>query len=235
MRLLKKNEVDDATRKEKATEIKQGLLITRRIDSLRETLAEEEVRLTMFRTRTISAINDEIKEQNMVMMSLKLEVAELERTLKTGHKELDVRATKLEERESDVVRSTEILDRELKECRLRSSMLSSREEYTKEARTKAVILHADAAKARDDARTELHAAHESIKHLDKTKALVLENLKKLTTKQETDALELFAYEGRLKDYELGLSAQAIEIEKRSRAVDDKYQALLNAQKHLSGT
>lgn len=60
IKLLPKSEIDKLKAEEKRREIEEGRKIAERIDTLRETVSEEEASLERFRVETVSKINDEI-------------------------------------------------------------------------------------------------------------------------------------------------------------------------------
>jgi hypothetical protein len=62
MRLLKKSEVNERRVVEMRQQADEGLKLAKRIDALRETLAEEELSLRDFRNKEVSRINLEIEE-----------------------------------------------------------------------------------------------------------------------------------------------------------------------------
>ena len=72
MKLLKKSEINTLKAQERKAEIDQGLKLSRRVDVLRETAAQEEASLEAFRRSSIKAINEEIKQLTYVRDSLKV-------------------------------------------------------------------------------------------------------------------------------------------------------------------
>ncbi len=59
MKLLKKEEIAKAKAVDKQREIQEGLKLAKRVDALRETQAEEELSLRLFREKTLKAIHEE--------------------------------------------------------------------------------------------------------------------------------------------------------------------------------
>jgi hypothetical protein len=62
MRLLKKQEVEQAKAQERARAVQEGLGLAKRVDVLRETQASEEASLGEFREKTVGAINAEVED-----------------------------------------------------------------------------------------------------------------------------------------------------------------------------
>ena len=56
IKLLSKSEIDKAKNADKAKEIAEGLKISRKVDSLRELMADEEKALEKFRSESLFAI-----------------------------------------------------------------------------------------------------------------------------------------------------------------------------------
>lgn len=78
MRLLAKSEIDSKKALARKQEIDEGLKISRRVDTLRETVAQEEAALEAFRRKTIAAINAQITAVSDILNDLRREVKELE-------------------------------------------------------------------------------------------------------------------------------------------------------------
>lgn len=60
MRLLPKKLANAEVATQRKQQIEEGLILSRKIDALRETLQEEECRLALFRSETVKRVQDEI-------------------------------------------------------------------------------------------------------------------------------------------------------------------------------
>lgn len=78
MKLLSKNEISIAKAKDRNLESQEGLKLAKRVDSLRETVSQEEASLQKFRNKTISQITNEISSEINKRDALKDEVSDLE-------------------------------------------------------------------------------------------------------------------------------------------------------------
>lgn len=77
MRLLPKSEIAQRKADARKTEIDEGMRLARRVDALRETLANEEVSLAKFRNETVAMIHNEIKTEREKLTLIQAEVATL--------------------------------------------------------------------------------------------------------------------------------------------------------------
>lgn len=92
IKLLKKSEIDQAKARDRQLEINEGLKLAKKVDTLREVVAQEEESLKKFRIKTISAINDEIIIAAKKRDDLNKENSDLEEKnilLKTERKKLE--------------------------------------------------------------------------------------------------------------------------------------------------
>ena len=78
IRLLQKSEIDSSKALARKLEIDEGLKLSRRVDSLRETAVAEEASLEAFRKKTVASISKEIDSLSKSKDVLRAEVAELE-------------------------------------------------------------------------------------------------------------------------------------------------------------
>lgn len=62
MRLLPKKLANAEVATQRKQQIEEGLILSRKIDKLRETLAEEEQKLERFRTETVKRVKEEINQ-----------------------------------------------------------------------------------------------------------------------------------------------------------------------------
>ena len=80
MRLMPKSKVSQANAVAKKKDIDEGVKLAKRIDGLRETLADEEQSLDKFRVAQIEGIKAETAPLEEYLGGLKKEIEELERT-----------------------------------------------------------------------------------------------------------------------------------------------------------
>lgn len=128
MKLLKKSEILSLKEIEKKKTIEEGLLIANRIDSLRETYAQEEKSLLDFRNATVKTINEDItklsEEKGSLLFQvekLKVERAELMKPVEQewidiaeAHKELSEKLNVISTKETEVVSKISELDNQIK-------------------------------------------------------------------------------------------------------------------------
>ena len=82
MRLLEKSDIQKQKNQERAREIEEGLKVSRKVDSLRETMANEEHTLEVFRKANLAEIGREIQELQVQKDDLKIEVAYLKEEIR---------------------------------------------------------------------------------------------------------------------------------------------------------
>lgn len=78
MKLLPKSEIDRRKAVEQKTAVDEGLKLARKVDNLRQTVAEEDAALQKFRKETLATIHDEISKEVKKRDELKQEVSVLE-------------------------------------------------------------------------------------------------------------------------------------------------------------
>lgn len=99
MRLLPKKEISVLQASKTKAEIDEGLKLARRVDSLREIVADEEASLASFRDATLKAIQADIKKVEQERNEVKGEVETLRSELEQSTKQLDIRENAVKERE----------------------------------------------------------------------------------------------------------------------------------------
>lgn len=121
MRLLKKSEIVVLKAKEKQEEIKQGMQLAKRVDTLREVSLEEEKSLNDFRSKTIGIIHEEISKEESKLGELRKEVEELRQEIAFGMSGVYDRQARLEDKLNEVAKREEALA--LKEKALDEAMV----------------------------------------------------------------------------------------------------------------
>lgn len=102
MRLLPKKELHVRQAQQKKAELDEGLKLARRIDSLREIAAQEEVSLASFRSKTLKSIQEEIDKLESERILVKKDVDDLRREKEEGLKQLDERDKVLQEKQKSL-------------------------------------------------------------------------------------------------------------------------------------
>ncbi len=109
IKLLSKRAIDEAKARDKQREIEQGKMLAKRVDVLRETVANEETGLTKFRTAAISKIHEDIAVENDRLTLLKVEVEVLEQRKRDALLPLDTAWGTLRVKEAENVAAREVL------------------------------------------------------------------------------------------------------------------------------
>lgn len=130
IKLLNKNEIAKALASDRSNEIAEGLKISRRVDSLRELMAEEELTLTKFRDESLAAIMIQIGELNEKKEELQGHLKTLEdqakhELSKTDKQRLENLKKSLNDREQQMTEKFQELD--LKEIDIALSLKESRD------------------------------------------------------------------------------------------------------------
>lgn len=99
MRLLPKQEISVRQATKQKAEIDEGIKLARRVDSLREIVANEEASLASFRTTTLKTIQDDINKLETERNEVINEVKTLRNEIQEGNKVLDVRENDIKNQE----------------------------------------------------------------------------------------------------------------------------------------
>lgn len=114
MRLLPKQEADQKRAEEMRQKMDEGLRISGRVDSLRETLASEEVAFEKYRRDVLSGIRDEITALSSERDTVSWEVTHLKKEREEAMKPVEVLRQEAEKRIEELhVKASEIVDRVL--------------------------------------------------------------------------------------------------------------------------
>jgi hypothetical protein len=110
LKLLSKAEIATSKAKDRALEVREGMKLSGRVDSLRELAAGEQEKLEKYRTATLSAMQAEVaeieKKKEAAQANLEAVEEQLKSTLsKTEQKALDDLRKSLEKREKDLKES----------------------------------------------------------------------------------------------------------------------------------
>ena len=229
MRLFKKSEIITLKEQERKAEIDQGLKLSRRVDVLRETVAQEEASLEAFRRSSIKAINEEIKDLAYHRDSLKAEISVLEheRTLGMGG---------VEAREADVIKRREEVDRLITELNDKLNTAFHQEKQLEESLKNAQEDEKRAENLRIRAQAELETATKNREETESFQAAIQIKTNELALEYHQRELKIIASEDVITKREEAVKTENERLEKLSndlndkeRAINDKYIALLAAQ------
>lgn len=151
MRLLPKSEIDRVQAEEQRRDVEEGVKLARRIDALREVVAQEEANLEEFRRKTVERIHGEISQSIEERDKARSEASFWRDERAKAQKPLDEEWAHLRSEQSSFASQRE-------EAAARESSLLHREQSVADAEKRAADLHR-AADGRDaDSRTRLYEA-----------------------------------------------------------------------------
>ena len=133
VRLLSKDEIAKAQNSDKAREIAEGLKISRRVDSLRELMADEETKLEKFRVETLSSIKKEINDLTNEKEALQPEIEKLREEKSQGLKEVGDERHRIELLQEDVETREKILSARISEVQQREKEAETNFEESRDA------------------------------------------------------------------------------------------------------
>lgn len=226
MRLFKKSEIITLKEQERKAEIDQGLKLSRRVDVLRETVAQEEASLEAFRRSSIKAINEEIKDLAYHRDSLKAEISVLEheRTLGMGG---------VEAREADVIKRREEVDRLITELNDKLNTAFHQEKQLEESLKNAQEDEKRAENLRIRAQSELETATKNREETESFQAAIQTKTNELALEYHQRELKIIASEAAITKREEAVKTENERLEKlssylndRERAINDKYATLM---------
>jgi chromosome segregation ATPase len=229
MRLFKKSEINVLKEQERKAEIDQGLKLSRRVDVLRETVAQEEASLEAFRRSSIKVINDEIKDLAYRRDILKGEISTLEqeRTLGMGG---------VEAREADVMKRREEVDKLIAELNDKLNTAFYQENQLAESLKNAQEDEQRTNTLRVRAELELENITKTREETESFQAAIQIKTNELALEYHQRELKVIASEETIAKREQAVITETARLEKLSedlgnkeRAINDKYIALLAAQ------
>jgi chromosome segregation ATPase len=208
VRLLKKSEINTANAAAKKREIDEGVKLAKRIDGLRETLADETKSLEQFRVSTIANIKAETEPLEEYLGSLKKEVDELERAKTQALLPLDAEWEKLEAEKVTIEKQKHEVGEVQKATNKAKDEAGEELRVAEEAKKQAIFCEEEATNKLKDATIELRNAKELKEQAGTTKreADIYKN----------DALATVAEEQR----KLNLRTKALE-EREQKVRDDE--------------
>lgn len=123
IRLLSKSDIDSKKALERKQEMDEGMKLAKRVDALRETVADEEASLELFRRKTITAISTQISKAEEKLALLKEEVATLEERRAQALKPLDTAWNTLKQSQQEHTASILSLEKKQQEYLTKSKQL----------------------------------------------------------------------------------------------------------------
>lgn len=137
MRLLPKSELDKKKAQEQRIEVEEGVKLARRVDNLREVIAEEEAKRIKYRDTQLELIANEIKAASSRLISIEQEVSKAEERRQAALKPLD-------EEWASVTASKEAVEAQAREVNQRAQAVTGAQNAANEARDEAQRLLSDA-------------------------------------------------------------------------------------------
>ena len=211
MRLLPKSEIDTLKAKQRQREIDEGLKLTRRVDSIREAIGEEEANLEKFRRETIASIQSEIEPLADKRDLLKKEVQELKSEREEALKPIDDKKHELELEEIALSeRETKVLNKEIavKKDRKEATELLRK---AKQNFDHSQVLEEEAVNRQKDATIKLREAGELMEEAE-------------TARRETNAYVL--------SKEADISEEYRKLDLRKEALDQREERIIIEEAEL---
>lgn len=225
MRLPSKLEIDTKKSQEQAQAVQEALKLTRRVDALRETEAEEAASLERFRTQTLSKIHEETTEAAKERDRLKSEVASLKKDREDALKPLDEEHEALSREREGIQEARESLERDaLRIHGIEAAAAEERELASRNARTatdnleRSTSILAEAENKRKEAVLDGTRAQKS---RSEAESLVNEARTKLEQVLATERANELRYETRDKEQD----ARERELNARETRLHDREQTL----------
>lgn len=168
MKILSKQEVTQQKSIERKTEIDEGVKLAKKIDTLRQTASEEEIKLSKFRDQMLSEIKKDIQSLQDVKSSLIHDVSSLEEKRKMLLIPLDEEWKKLGKRQMQFISEKENfgklfvqLNEKENELNTREKSLQEDEEQLEELRTTILVKLAHAQEKENEIEVQKRS-HEQI-------------------------------------------------------------------------
>jgi chromosome segregation ATPase len=215
IKLLPKHEVTRLQANERRVSIEEGLKLARRVDALRETIANEEASLASFRVSTLKAIHQETAEATKERDLVLSQVLSLRKELQEGHSSLDTRTSELE------------LVKEALEAR--ETVLNKRIA----ALDKLAIAVDKREKASNTLQNRLKNAWKVIDDMGKESAAQLEEAKTAlqTTRKQIDAMSatVIDVENQLRNADIGIASRERDVTIKEERLNNKENELRKAE------
>lgn len=221
MRLLPKSEIDKAKAAQQQRDVDEGLKLARRIDNLREVLAQEDANLQKFRRETVAKIGAEIAKLEQKKSTLTGEISHLNRERRQLMKPLDEEWGKIHKANAQI-------DKRRGELSSWEIIVSNRERDTKaavkqagEALAKAAIRDERTAELLEDADKASKKADSALKNAKEVEAKALA-LKEAVEKEFAERdMNMAARERGLDMREANIATSEAELAKEWELLEDR--------------
>lgn len=238
LRLLKKSEIEKAKAEDISMERAEGLKIAKRVDALREIQAQEEASLIKFRTSTLSQIHKDCQTEEAKLTALSYQRKELEDDvedlrakqhkllqipLDTEWDTIDDKHRHLSQMEVAISDRLEVLGKEEEKVKVKWTELFQQETRISLEHKASIKDLKEASEKRQTAELLLANANDKVAEVNEYTEAAQNNI----LRRET---EIAKKEQDLKSFEDKLIAKDIEVNERSRKVNDQYQTLLRTIK-----
>lgn len=216
-RLLPKSELAIEKANEKRNEIDQGLVLAKKVDSLRETAASEESKLTKFRSETLKVIKDDIDKLIIEKQALESNIEslnaqriELMKPLNDAWDKVNAKEHELTEYALSLQNKFDKLSSEKKDFELKSEELDMEEQRITERERETIRLLAQADEDRDKSA-----------ELVRQNSKILEDSKNFIEQANKNMLE--------KEAQIAIREREIELESKKNAKEKRELEIIKAR------
>jgi hypothetical protein len=230
MKLLKKSEIQEAKASDLRREAEEGLKLARRVDSLRETQAQEEESLRLFRENTLKQIHADTKEAAEACEKLLAEVKDLEdrrkealRPITEEQEEINRQKAELENTKGELADERRNLDSLRESTRADAEATKSVLERVKSDHLRSDIALREASTANEEARVAREQAY-------RERSLALQFKKETEDELEVKKIQATATEERQKARDAAQDKRERELNARETKLADREQKLLRTIK-----
>lgn len=233
MKLLDRNTLNNQKSLERKREIDEGVKLARKLDTLREEVSKEEVKLKKYLAETshevqtqINALVEEKSSLEEEIQTLSEERKILVEPLDNAWKEVKEREVKISEKEEELIQKYEDIKNKEKELRKRKAELDLEEERQQDSQKGIAKLFKEASQETLKARSLVQDATRREKEVDRK---ATETTRILTNREK----EIEAREIDLGNLRIFLEKKDKELQNEDRRLKDLYQTLLRNQKRLN--
>jgi len=232
MKLLDKKTIVAEKAVERKQEIDEGIKLARKIDKLRETSSQEEVKLGKFRDASLKQIKGEIINLSSQQQVLINNIAVLQEEKRVLLIPLDEKRIELLEREQQLDDTSNRIDEEIRLLNQQKGELDNR---SKEVRLDEERTHQSKMEIESNHRESDKNKTHSLDILTKTRQIEKETLASLETIRQNLVVtenDLLVRERDLKLRQKAVSKDESRLVEFEKQVNDKYQTLLRTIKRL---
>jgi ATP:corrinoid adenosyltransferase len=232
IKLLSKQEINQRKAIERKVEIDEGAKLARRIDSLREIVANEEASLASFRSKTIASINADIQKVTTERDNLLQEVTILRSELERGDLDLKIREQRLAEAQTELVEKEKTLQLQTEALKKLTKSVREEEKKTKTYNQRFQYVFNVLAEMNKSIETNYLQSEEIVKQiqskLDKVNTLIEETTKELRDKDIDIASrerDITIKEERIKRTTKELREKEIQLRDREFTLEREFKRL----------